>query len=630
MIETLPDDVLIHILKFLWNDIVSIGRLASCNPVLHSSIMRAGDSKQEQLGAGNACDCQEEYVVEESLWKPMYHWTWRHHNSDSGSQHLRPQHNGHSYYRRQYQRRHRIDHRAMQLLRGMTKDLADALLSHRTNGDNRSDDVNEAASNDSSNLLDRLDQSCHLVGSGWDHADWNALMFLRMDIMDRMRRHAQKHLLSIRQHEEELGQQDESHPISFESRLEGFLAARTFQRLYLLQSLLRWKELVLPTTTIGDHTSFSSNTSMSNNDSRDYGGESVGVGSRVNNGFHEDMVLLEEFSLLACQIQQSPADLLLPSKATLSSQTETGEQLTVDKRIQNQLDALALECKQEILEKLPRASKSSSIPISLVEQQVQCINAVLFERHGFQGNQDDYYNYRNSLLDHVLASKQGNPITLAILYTCVCRRLWEELEQFVEEDETESSTNSPAVNFQAYLVGLPGHVVVGIRPQMLHEVADESGYSSNLFFLDTFRCGKVLTLEACQDICHSYGVAWDIAYAQPMKSSMVFRRTLANLTNCHFREQQHRVMVQQNEERPREFRHDLPELKSFCPFHQELWFQQRALLLLHSQPVAIIPLLLERLSQELPLTLSPDLLDFFGLLSPSASSSVALPWSPTG
>jgi regulator of sirC expression with transglutaminase-like and TPR domain len=42
---------------------------------------------------------------------------------------------------------------------------------------------------------------------------------------------------------------------------------------------------------------------------------------------------------------------------------------------------------------------------------------------GFRGNQDDYYDRRNSFLNEVLDRRSGIPITLAVVYIEVARRL---------------------------------------------------------------------------------------------------------------------------------------------------------------------------------------------------------------
>jgi regulator of sirC expression with transglutaminase-like and TPR domain len=54
---------------------------------------------------------------------------------------------------------------------------------------------------------------------------------------------------------------------------------------------------------------------------------------------------------------------------------------------------------------------------------VQGLNSFLFGRAGFRGNNDDYYDPRNSYINDVLDRKLGIPISLSILYCAVARRV---------------------------------------------------------------------------------------------------------------------------------------------------------------------------------------------------------------
>jgi regulator of sirC expression with transglutaminase-like and TPR domain len=56
-------------------------------------------------------------------------------------------------------------------------------------------------------------------------------------------------------------------------------------------------------------------------------------------------------------------------------------------------------------------------------QRVAELNAFLFEELGFTGNQDDFYDPRNSFLDQVLERRLGIPISLALVYLEIAGRL---------------------------------------------------------------------------------------------------------------------------------------------------------------------------------------------------------------
>jgi regulator of sirC expression with transglutaminase-like and TPR domain len=57
-----------------------------------------------------------------------------------------------------------------------------------------------------------------------------------------------------------------------------------------------------------------------------------------------------------------------------------------------------------------------------VHDQVEALRAVLVEEHGLRGNEDDYYDPRNSYLHEVLARRLGIPITLSVVVLGVARR----------------------------------------------------------------------------------------------------------------------------------------------------------------------------------------------------------------
>ena len=57
-----------------------------------------------------------------------------------------------------------------------------------------------------------------------------------------------------------------------------------------------------------------------------------------------------------------------------------------------------------------------------VYRTIAALNHVLFNQHGFRGNQKDYYDPRNSFLNQVIERKTGIPISLSVLYMEVAQR----------------------------------------------------------------------------------------------------------------------------------------------------------------------------------------------------------------
>ena len=56
-------------------------------------------------------------------------------------------------------------------------------------------------------------------------------------------------------------------------------------------------------------------------------------------------------------------------------------------------------------------------------RSIAALNFVLFSRHRFRGNRDDYYDPKNSFLNEVIERKTGIPITLSVLYMEVAERI---------------------------------------------------------------------------------------------------------------------------------------------------------------------------------------------------------------
>ena len=63
-----------------------------------------------------------------------------------------------------------------------------------------------------------------------------------------------------------------------------------------------------------------------------------------------------------------------------------------------------------------------------VEERVVALNQFLFDDLGYRGNTEDYYDPRNSYLNEVIDRRTGIPITLAVLYMEVGRRVGLPLE----------------------------------------------------------------------------------------------------------------------------------------------------------------------------------------------------------
>jgi regulator of sirC expression with transglutaminase-like and TPR domain len=164
---------------------------------------------------------------------------------------------------------------------------------------------------------------------------------------------------------------------------------------------------------------------------------------------------------------------------------ETLQDRTAD-RIKTKLQGIVDNIKREF-----------SIGMSL-KNKLQRIDEVFFQREGtrFSGNTQNYYDYKNSLLDVSLRRRKAIPMTLALLYKFICRRL----DILVE------------------VVGLPGHIVVHV-PELDR-------------FVDVFAGGRILTAADCANIVSQFGFPMQQSYLSPLPPEQVVHRILNNLENC--------------------------------------------------------------------------------------------------
>jgi len=77
----------------------------------------------------------------------------------------------------------------------------------------------------------------------------------------------------------------------------------------------------------------------------------------------------------------------------------------------SQIDGLAARLKQRI------AADAGAM------HRLRSLNRYFFQELGFAGNVNDYYDPRNSHLQHVLATRRGIPITLALLFIEIAQQL---------------------------------------------------------------------------------------------------------------------------------------------------------------------------------------------------------------
>ncbi len=135
---------------------------------------------------------------------------------------------------------------------------------------------------------------------------------------------------------------------------------------------------------------------------------------------------------------------------------------------------------------------------------IRAANELLFEVLQFRGNEEQYYDPRNSCLNSVLMRRLGIPISLSVLYIEIARRL----------------------KRMVYGVGLPGHFIV----------ACEDGDAR--YWVDPFHNGRILSFADCAALAkQTAGVDLrsNPAVLAPVSKRQILVRMLSNLKAIYLR-----------------------------------------------------------------------------------------------
>jgi regulator of sirC expression with transglutaminase-like and TPR domain len=141
--------------------------------------------------------------------------------------------------------------------------------------------------------------------------------------------------------------------------------------------------------------------------------------------------------------------------------------------------------------------------------QARLLSDYLYVVRGFHGAKNDYYDPRNSFLNDVLDRKTGIPITLAVVYIEVTRRL----------------------GVDALGVGFPGHFLVRLEAQP----GDPSAQRNEPVIVDPFHHGRLLDESALSDLLRRAKVKAPLSSAmlEPARTRHVVARMLMNLRGIY-------------------------------------------------------------------------------------------------
>ena len=158
----------------------------------------------------------------------------------------------------------------------------------------------------------------------------------------------------------------------------------------------------------------------------------------------------------------------------------------------------------DVLDSLAREAGQYAGQESDPRVTIQRLSEFLYVQQAFHGNEEDYYDPRNSYLNEVLDRRMGIPITLSLVYMEVARRLGMVFEG----------------------IGLPGHFVIRTGPPEVE------------LYVDAFNGGRLMSQYDCerkvQDLFQGR-MEFRGEYLRAYTKKEYLIRILANLKHNYFR-----------------------------------------------------------------------------------------------
>ncbi len=146
-------------------------------------------------------------------------------------------------------------------------------------------------------------------------------------------------------------------------------------------------------------------------------------------------------------------------------------------------------------------------------EKVRIFNHIFFQVHGFKGNKRNYHAPQNSYINDVLDNKQGNPLSLAVIY------------QVLAED----------LGLPLRGVNLPNHFVLAYMDESSIGGADsgQAGQENVLFYVNAFSQGDILGRKEIDEFLEKLKIERRLSFYAPCTNIDIIRRQLNNLANSY-------------------------------------------------------------------------------------------------
>lgn len=153
-------------------------------------------------------------------------------------------------------------------------------------------------------------------------------------------------------------------------------------------------------------------------------------------------------------------------------------------------------------------------------EKVKILNYILFQLHGFRGDEENFLHHDNSFLNKVIEHRKGNPISLSIVYLLVAQRL----------------------NVPVYGINLPRHFIMAYveddETSTLDHFNDKQEISHIAkgeikFYINAYNGGGVFNRQHLETIMKEMELEEKPEYTMPCTNQDIVLRVLMNLYNSY-------------------------------------------------------------------------------------------------
>ena len=157
---------------------------------------------------------------------------------------------------------------------------------------------------------------------------------------------------------------------------------------------------------------------------------------------------------------------------------------------------LTLEELQQDLEQLYYEVWLEHNPDAHVYDQIKFINSVLFSKLKFRANTKNFHAPANSMINVVMQTKKGNPLSLSVIYMLIAQKL----------------------DLPVYGVNLPNMFILTYKTEEMQ------------FYINTFNRGLIFSKEDIDSYITQINLAPRPIYYEPCSHTDIIIRSLRNLT----------------------------------------------------------------------------------------------------